>query len=294
MTKERSEKLRRELDRLGEQLGELQPEHDGDAYLNLQNSILLAANKLYANSNDDLALEAFLEICASSEWKTFDPKKGTLSAFFSERVKLRKSKILHQDFGGRYKKETGLVKDKERQVFIRHASLDAPIDDAEGASLGELQRDTSPTPEEEAALDDLSLRILILFMDLGKHLGGRANNPTRRNYFQMFFTNGVATALHEQEAPKVFRQRERDLFQALKIPFLDYFMAAACRTVDAIAATPTKSYGQIVEGRGSEETPLPLPNDVYTAYLDRVENYRAKASAVSQQKTAFSALSNLL
>jgi hypothetical protein len=47
-------------------------------------------------------------------------------------------------------------------------------------------------------------------------------------------------------------------------------------------------------GRGSRAPKQPLPNDVYTTYLAKIEGYTATAAAVSQQRTAFQKLRELL
>lgn len=79
----------------------------------------------------------------------------------------------------------------------------------------------------------------------------------------------------------------KPLSQAMKVEFLDFFMAELCRGVDEIADSPLKPYGELVEGRGPEETRLPLPGDVYISYLGRREGVRVGPSAVSQQRTAY-------
>ncbi len=290
MKKEEKNRLIQELNRLGEQLGELDPKGNEAACLGLRDEIFITAAELFSRPED---LEALGDFCYT-EWKSFDPRKGTLYNFFASRLKWRKLDLAQEDFDGRPETTVDLVTGKEKSRFVPYSSLETPVGDEDGATRAELLPDTAPAPEEELALDDTALRILLLFLDLEGHLEGRANNPVRRNYFRMFFTNGIATLLHEQDAPGVLRQRERDLFQAIKVPFLDYFMAAVCRTVDAIADSPVKPYGELVDGKGAEEAPLPLPNDVYIAYLDRVEHYHATPAAVSQQRTLFSELRRLL
>ena len=124
-------------------------------------------------------------------------------------------------------------------------------------------------------------------LELPERLHGRANNPTRHNYFRMFFTNDIVTYLQSGPSVKEFQRRERDLFATMKLDFLDFFMREECRTVPAVSCCPLKLYGELVEGKAMEEAELPLHSDVYISYLDRVEHTKVGHSAVSQQRTAY-------
>lgn len=103
----------------------------------------------------------------------------------------------------------------------------------------------------------------------------------------MFFTDNVTTCLHQGEIPALFRKRERDLFQAMEVQFLDYFMAKRCRTAAAIQQCSLKLYGLLAQGKPMEETRLPLPNDVFTSYLEQTRKKKVGDSAVSRQKGAY-------
>ena len=69
--------------------------------------------------------------------------------------------------------------------------------------------------------------------------------------------------------------------------FLDFFMARECRSVHEIYVGQLKPYGVLVEGKPMHEPKQPLPNDVYLVYLDRLEHRQVKASALSNQRTAY-------
>ena len=86
-----------------------------------------------------------------------------------------------------------------------------------------------------------------------------------------------------------FQRFDPALFQAAKLPFLDFFLDRVCRTVPCLASSETRPYGQLVEGRPDEPVEQPLPQDVYRSYLAREEGRRAGLSAISQQRTAYRA-----
>lgn len=89
---------------------------------------------------------------------------------------------------------------------------------------------------------------LSLMLDLPNKLQGKANNPEKINYYRMFFTDGV-TDYVRSSGGQVFFAHEADLFQAAKLPFLDFFLDRVCRTVPRLASSETRPYGQLVEGR---------------------------------------------
>ena len=128
---------------------------------------------------------------------------------------------------------------------------------------------------------------LPLILLLPQRLTGQANNANRINYYRMFFTDGTVAALFSV-GDRPYRTHERDLFAAMKLPFLDFFLEDVCRSVDAILSSDLKAYGRMVEGRPMEPPGQPLPNDVYLEYLNAKEEAGVKsASAISNQRAAY-------
>lgn len=283
MAKEKREQLAQKLEKLWGELTELQSSED-DRQTKI-NDIFSTICDMYPGNN--AAMEAISDFFCS-DWPKFDPALGKLSAFVESRIALRMRDVYKRNTGGQYKTVEDPNTRKIERKFVPLISLDAPSgEDDAPAGRDTLAARSETDPYARITLDDTACQLLLLMMELPQRLEGRANNPTRRNYFRLFFTDGVATALQSGPVPEVFRRRENDLFHALKVPFLDYFMAERCRTVDDIAAGSTKPYGQVVEGQGPEPTPLPLRNDVFITYLDREEGYSAKAPAVSQQRQQY-------
>lgn len=247
----------------------LGPEDQGRK-LDLENEIFMLVYDLFpGEENAEAVSEVFIQ-----NWKHFDPAKGSAYGFFAGRIRWRKN----DRYEARRKDEENTVPDT------------VPAGGGEDISrTANLPAGPGSDPEELVKLDGALCELLSLILDLRTRLQGRANNPARRNYFRMFFTDNVAAGLHDAPAPDIFARRERDLFAALKLEFLDFFMAESCRTVSELCASPLKPYGALVEGRDMVETKLPLPGDVYVSYLDRVEHTKAGLSAVSQQRTAYEA-----
>ena len=111
---------------------------------------------------------------------------------------------------------------------------------------------------------------------------GQAANERRREWFRLFYTEDMTQAL--KLMPLTFLH-ERDVFQAMKLPYLDYYMAKICRTGPQIAAAPLKPYSAVVPERAGTdtETPVPLPADVSLSYKRLCGGERVGASARSEQ-----------
>ena len=131
-------------------------------------------------------------------------------------------------------------------------------------------------------------RLLSLALCFPERLSGRAKNPQRLNYFRMFFTDSIVDVLHQNLETRPFIAHERDLFQAMKLGFLDFFMKHICRTVPEIECCAVKRYNELVDGRPDTAPGHPLPNDVYMTYLNTVESYAIKSpGTISNQRAEY-------
>ena len=162
-------------------------------------------------------------------------------------------------------------------------SLDQPVGEEETASLGDIcaaPDDTRPELrcEAEAPLAELTAQVL----NFAQRHQGQAANERRREWFRLFYTEDMTQAL--KLMPLTFLH-ERDVFQAMKLPYLDYYMAKICRTGPQIAAAPLKPYSAVVPQRAGTdtETPVPLPADVSLSYKRLCGGERVGASARSEQ-----------
>lgn len=253
---------RDKLNRLGEEWYNMPAQGNEAARQALLNEIFLLAYQLFPWQSDAMGL------LFEKDWDKYDPGKGDLYGFMSFRLKMRMKDLGRQDAGG--------------------DSLDTLAEVEDSAALGDSLVGEADVDDSRLAIDDTVLELMSLMLDLKSRLGSRAGNPSKINYYRLFFTDGVVDAIHCQGA-EAFARRERDLFKAVKETFLNYFMCRPCSCVEDILNTDLKPYGQMVEGRPMEPPGHPLPNDVYTTYLEQVEHYSATAPAVSQQRTAYRA-----
>lgn len=216
------------------------------------------------------------------DWPKFDPALSPISYYVKRRLGLRSADMRDADLGMRKRKVDG----EERR--IANSSLDALVDG--DGSDGTRPFDIPDAHGEEAfgdiALDERGYECLALMLNLPARLRGRANNPEKINYYRLFFTDGAVRYIREEQGTAFFAH-ERELLDAMKLPFMDFFLVRQCRSIHSIFESPKKPYGELVEGRPMEPVAQPLPQDAYGSYLARVEGRRVGASAISQQQTAY-------
>lgn len=216
-----------------------------------------------------------------TDWPKFDPALSPMSYYVKRRLGLRSDDMRRADLGLRKKTVDG------ETVWIADSSLDAPMG-GDGESPKPL--DAPDARAEDAfgdiALDERAYECLALMLNLPARLRGRANNPEKINYYRLFFTDGAVRYIREEQGTAFFAH-ERELLDAMKLPFMDFFLARQCRSIRSIFESPKKPYGELVEGRPMEPVAQPLPQDAYGSYLARVEGRKVGASAISQQQTAY-------
>lgn len=220
----------------------------------------------------------------------YDPTLGSFQTFVTARLKLRKADMKYQDSGAH--RVTVEENGSKCQRWIGSVSLDSRTDEEEGRT--EMDRYMTPQAlqdngEEWLELEDRVGQLIAAILRLPQLLDRQANNEARINYYRMFFTDGMVNLMHST-GEKLDISHERDLFRAMKIPFLDFFLERNCRTVREILGTDLKDYGEMVPGRSMEKPKQPLPNDIYMQYLNDREQMNLKSpSTITNQRNAYRA-----
>ncbi len=220
----------------------------------------------------------------------YDPALGSFQTFVTARLKLRKADMKYQDSGAH--RVTVEENGSKCQRWIGSVSLDSRTDEEGGRT--EIDRYMAPQAlqdngEEWLELEDRVGQLIAAILRLPQLLNRQANNEARINYYRMFFTDGMVNLMHST-GEKLDISHERDLFRAMKIPFLDFFLQRNCRTVREILGTDLKDYGEMVPGRSMEKPKQPLPNDIYMQYLNDREQMNLKSpSTITNQRNAYRA-----
>lgn len=226
--------------------------------------MFILAFELFDSKNDPMAfMDAFEEA-----YQEYDADKGAFVNYLSTLYKYRKKDRIRHD--------------------SRHApranSLDAPVS-ASGdndLTLGDVTESASSGPDSGVMFESLYAELAALVLNFARNHTGRQANEARRKWYRIFFTEDMTETY--KTYPFAF-SHERDIFDAMLLPYLDYYMSRRCRTGGEIALTPLRPYGEVVPAReGSrEETKVPLPADVSLAYLSLCEGGSATAGARSNQ-----------
>ena len=272
------------LNALGERWAAIREQGELNEKENVKAEIYELAFQLFPQYID--AMGIFFE----TEWPKFDPQKGSLYGLFANRLKKRKLTNDWKEQGIRFKVWKDAETGKNITEKIMPVSLQQKADAEGEAELEDFQVSQTETPEDHAQTDAVAYELLMTILALPELLHGRANNPQRLMYFRMFFTDSVTDIIRTQQTPMYFVEHERDLFQAIQVPFLDFFAAQTCRTVEEIQNSWNKLYGEIVSGRPMEELEHPLPGDIYCAYLEQNEEIKIGLFALSNQRAAYKQL----
>lgn len=218
------------------------------------------------------------------EWPKFDADRGPLSGFVKTRLAQCVKDLGREDRNeGRVRVTDPATGEKKTVWRARAGSIHVPVGD--GDRPGELG-DAIPDPRSLQAQEDLFAGMLLLAAAVQVHRRLPDLPGKQPRYFPLFLTGDVADQVQRGALPGADPHDEMELFSSLRLPFLDFFMLRACRTLKDLAHTPLKPYGDLVEGRQAE-TPLPLPNDVYIAYLSREEHDTVSSPAISRQHEAY-------
>lgn len=281
MRRRRDADLWEKVERLAREWCSTGPE-DASARRRLNTAIAEILMELFCQSEALEALGVFWE----QDMGKYDPQMGSFRGFVTSRLNLRKKDMEKEDFG--FRRETD--RESGQKKWVRNASLNAPVgDDGEGTLADQQAAPGGDWGQEHLEAESTVQQLLTLILQLPERLSGQAKNPARVNYYRMFFTDGTVAALHTVGA-QLYHTHERDLFRAMKLPFLDFFMERPCRTVPAIMETDLKRYGEMVEDRPMEAPGQPLPNDVYVTYLGKAEGVEVKSpSTITNQRTAYRA-----
>lgn len=213
----------------------------------------------------------------SKDFGLFDPNQSPFSKFFQSRIKYRALDLYRADKGIRKKKT------EEGTVTVSDASLD---NEENLAAAQNIPDERAKRPDEDVVLEEWAYEWLALILKLKEYLPGKQNNPSKRLYYRLFFTDDVVNYIRSNTG-KVFFKHEQDLFRAMRRPFMNFFLMERCQMVSEIWQSRVKLYGELVKGREMKPVEQPLKNDVYSTYLANVENRKAGSAAISQQRTAY-------
>ncbi len=168
--------------------------------------------------------------------------------------------------------------------YIKFVSLDEQISNEDGdAASGKNLLPDNKIPDMDAEL----LAEETFFALIANILNMKCGGTSQKHYNSMLFTDTIVNYIHNYDGAKRAARHEQELFKAMTIPFLDFFMENPCRTILEIKICPTAPYSHLVDDEPDTPCPLPLEAKVFLSYLERIENHPISPAAWSQNKKKY-------
>jgi len=224
----------------------------------------------------------------------FDPAKSAFIGFFLDRMSKREIDVIRSEkpvfrSGGQSEEPPeGEADGKKEPASKKPTVISYDIkagDDENSATLGDLIPDAAFNDGRQEERMGFNEAILSLITQL---LQPDAILSERREYYRLFFTDFIADYLCEtQGAEETFRRRERDLFAAVSVSFLDFFLTQKCRSIGELCGAERRKHGEMVEGQPLDEAVgFRMPQDVYITFRKTREE-SASESAISNHTSNF-------
>lgn len=217
----------------------------------------------------------------------YDPEEGDFENYFNKTWSKRK-------YNYAQKKQLNY----ESVIFT---SIDAPVsakrDDNNELTLGDVLI-TEESEVDNIFLSDLiqksTLDIAQKICSLYEHGYTKKHGEAEELYFKLLFTETASMVFKQTSWFDENEQypHEKELFQTMKLEFLDLFMTEICRRGIEINTTQLRRNGEFeIVNRAEEELDFPFPAKVYHEYFWKVEGDSASESSLaarlSQQKKKF-------
>ena len=279
--------------RFGGDLGEAEAKSlTADIFLELNRLFPLPDMDRYLSPRDTEINRAIQEQISGffiNEYPKYDKEKSRFSKYFQFIVEKRIIDDFRKSTGYkrlRIENEGEMAEDEGQSRLV---SLSTPIDGENGE--GEVLQDILPSkemPVEERAVglgafDETAAKLIALIIDIRSHIRSNSKGDI---YYPLFFTNSMSYQIRGETSEENERlaAMERELFKAMRVPYLDFSLTSEPRTVSELSRSKLKPYGELVEGKGDRLPPDPQPADVLIEYLNRIEGMgRISGAAFSQQ-----------
>ncbi|WP_291236766.1 hypothetical protein [Frisingicoccus sp.] len=249
------------------------------------------------NDNDIEATAETFEVVIESIFQKYDPERGTPLAAYMYMMRNNREKDNRTKMNQNVKRTIVLDNGKEITDWVYKytgRSFQESVSNDDNRPLEETVADPSSMDNFDNNLiaDEWFYEINSQIINFVLKYKGRNYNPIRLNYYRLFYTMGILNyCQHVSVVSEPHFSHECDIVRSLKYPFIDYCMTDICRSISEIYNGTLKRYCDVVDTNDIKEQvkpiPIPLPNTVAIAFLDRVENNSISAAAFSQQKQKY-------
>ena len=202
----------------------------------------------------------------------YNPANGELTHYFSSKLAFRKidcykervkSELVTKDWRNKANHIRLNKNLNQNQNGDSSDTREALISDAD---VARFNPDYHTSAYELNRLEELE-KTAEFFM----HILGMINRPekklqTRCEWLRLFYTQDMTYVIKQY----LYQfNKEREIWEALDHQYLAYYMSEICHKFLDVFRSSLKPYGAVVPGKGQEEIPLPMPNDVILEFLKR-------------------------
>lgn len=246
---------------------EIIPENEGEAE-KLRNYTWEWAEKLFNPKKEEYITDTIFSCIMN-----FNPDKGAFCNYLS--------RILNRRKKGYYAK---LFNEDAHEIGL--STLVSSDTDEDSLTLEDtLASDIDVEGEVDAriAFDSFIIEQTSLVLNFSHHYTGHAANESRRMWYRIFFTENMTYICKED--PSILKH-PRDVFQAMNLSYLDYYMSDFCRTPKEVKWTPPKPYCDVVPNSEDPSTAwleADFPGDVSLYYILKTTGNKPGRSARSNQ-----------
>lgn len=161
-------------------------------------------------------------------------------------------------------------------------------------NLEDKTENTEERIESENSAKAKMLKILPLMSELQNHLNKKQDNPNKRMYYQMFYTENITALckqINEANVRKELYNNETLIFKSLNEEFLDHVMEDICRTITELSYSEYKQRKYFGINQSPEERISPkFDLSVYTSFFQMLKSRSISKAAISMQRDEYDAL----
>ena len=293
-------RLAEKINAIGEKLTPELKQDDNARFLALLGEAIMLAHKLFSGKTQ-MAVISDLLIRAAKNYK---PEGGKLYNYLARNMHfLVWNRIMQENLqkcGLVMRRRKNAAEGKTEYVFIPIVSIDSSGEDDGNDAPPELPGNDPPIFVQ---VDKYSLHFQLIALMLSI---SRKMKPERApgeklkgiDYYQMFYTSGMTDFLLEgwEQDLKAMEAHERDLFESMRLKYLDYYMDGTFRQVRKLAGGKMKPRSELVLPKPKDteaylsERPVTVEDRVLYGYLGKVENASPSKSVLSNHKAAYAQL----
>ena len=130
---------------------------------------------------------------------------------------------------------------QEKQTKKRNHEISIDDEDSYAEPLRACESEVGLNIE----LQDSLIEMATMIQNFGKNPAARSENKECKMWYDLFYTEMITRGAKTE--PGLLRCIERDIFNAMELRYLDYYMREICRGVEKISETPLKSEREIVD-----------------------------------------------